>query len=336
MEDKQDLNNISEKKNNNIALIIILIVVLAIISGVGYYITLKDQDKNTKGKTEDTEEVEETDDEEDDDFDLDDEDEEDEDPKEEQNETSENVVVKTDNFSDEMINYFRLFSYHTPNAEDDELYEKNKTTLNDLSNTYKNRLAFANYILTNLNTRYEDRYDGFGEKYGEKIYFLSSSVLEKSALQIFGKNYKYKPESFNSHGIDLYDMTYDQEKNVYYTSPYPGDQSTYRYATEFYKTIEKGNTIELYEYVVVYNSDVNIGKTGVFKNLKDAKNFTNPIVTVESGSYYGYGSIIKEKENKKTTYDDDLSDYKDEASQYKITLEKEDTHYIFKSCEKIK
>ena len=50
------------------------------------------------------------------------------------------------------------------------------------------------------------------------------------------------------------------------------------------------------------------------------------------------GQLIKNtdvKISKIGVYLDDLSDYKDEASKYKLTFEKEDNNYIFKSVEKI-
>ena len=61
-------------------------------------------------------------------------------------------------------------------------------------------------------------------------------------------------------------------------------------------------------------------------NLEDANNFQNAIKQKQMNYDTGTSDLILE----------DLSDYKDKASEYKLTFEKEDNNYVFKQIEKIK
>ena len=143
---------------------------------------------------------------------------------------------------------------------------------------------------------------------------------------LFGEITEYIAKSFDSYGIDTLSMTYNKENDVYLADLVAGDYTGYRYGKELYKAIKAGNKIELYEYVVVYNENYDEGLVGVFSNIEDANNFQNAIKQKQMNYDTGTSDLILE----------DLSDYKDKASEYKLTFEKEDNNYVFKQIEKIK
>ena len=75
----------------------------------------------------------------------------------------------------------------------------------------------------------------------------------------------------------------------------------------------------------------------MYKNIEDANNHKNAIKEESINDNGGY-NLIKNKDKELSyqgVYLDDLSDYKDEASKYKITFEKENSDYVFKKIEKI-
>ncbi len=301
-------NNIevNVSKKNNTAIIILSLLLIVAIGFIVFLLT--NNNKESNNTTNNTEEKEEK-------------------------------IIKetTSNFSEESINYFLVFNYFTESADREELYRGNKVTANNLSDEYKNRLAFAYYMIKNRDKDYQTRFDGAeNNEYGESQQFLKSSKIENSFKELFGKNSKYVAKSFDSYGIGSLSMDYNKSKDVYFQSNEGGDFSFYRYGKELYKVVEKENSIELYEYVVVYNMNTDTYKVGAFKDINDARTFTNPIKETVDQNNLGAGSIIK------TTFDekykanfDNLADYKNEASQYKITLTKEENNYIFKSIEKI-
>lgn len=245
----------------------------------------------------------------------------------------ENKVVKTmdekveelDINSEKVMNLYIPFSVYTHEASDEELYSKNKITPDDLSYEYKNRLAFAKY---NNEVDKKNLYEGNIkiDEYELEPDYLKSSTLEKSYKKLFGENTEYIAKSFDSYGIDTLSMTYNKENDVYLADLVAGDYTGYRYGKELYKAIKDGNKIELYEYVVVYNENYDEGLVGVFSNIEDANNFQNAIKQKQMNYDTGTSDLILE----------DLSDYKDKASEYKLTFEKEDNNYVFKQIEKIK
>lgn len=242
-------------------------------------------------------------------------------------------VVKTNNEKTEELNInskdvmdlYIPFSYFTHEASDEELYSKDKITPDDLSIEYKNRLAFAKY---NNEVDKKNLYEGNIkiDEYEFEPDYLKSSTLEKSYKKLFGENTKYIAKSFDSYGIDTLSMTYNKENDVYLADLAAGDYTGYRYGKELYKAIKVGNKIELYEYVVVYNEDWHKGIVGVFSNIEDANNFQNAIKQKQMNYDTGTSDLIL----------DDLSDYKDKASEYKLTFEKDDNNYVFKQIEKIR
>lgn len=242
-------------------------------------------------------------------------------------------VVKTNNEKTEELNInskdvmdlYIPFSYFTHEASEEELYVKDKITPDDLSIEYKNRLAFAKY---NNEVDKKNLYEGNIkiDEYEFEPDYLKSSTLEKSYKKLFGENTKYIAKSFDSYGIDTLNMTYNKENDVYLADLVAGDYTGYRYGKELYKAIKVGNKIELYEYVVVYNEDWHKGIVGVFSNIEDANNFQNAIKQKQMNYDTGTSDLIL----------DDLSDYKDKASEYKLTFEKEDNNYVFKQIEKIR
>ena len=230
---------------------------------------------------------------------------------------------------------FSPFKYYTHEASDEELYKKDKIFVSDLSDNYKNRLAYAKYV----NSK---------NKVGCNP--IKSTVLEEYYKRLFGKNIKYTKMSFNSYGISGLEMRYQvniqdniDEKNydtskttddTYYCDIVAGDYTYYRYGNELYKAEKNGNNIYLYLYVVVYKyAD---GKYGVYKNIDDADNYNNPIKQIDYIAGVTKDSIIDKNNFKNEFGTDNLGEYKNEASQYKITFEKEDNEYIFKMIEKIK
>ncbi len=245
----------------------------------------------------------------------------------------ENKVVKTmdekveelDINSEKVMNLYIPFSVYTHEASDEELYSKNKIKPDDLSYEYKNRLAFAKY---NNEVDKKNLYEGNIkiDEYELEPDYLKSSTLEKSYKKLFGENTEYIAKSFDSYGIDTLSMTYNKENDVYLADLVAGDYTGYRYGKELYKAIKAGNKIELYEYVVVYNENYDEGLVGVFSNIEDANNFQNAIKQKQMNYDTGTSDLILE----------DLSDYKDKASEYKLTFEKEDNNYVFKQIEKIK
>lgn len=242
-------------------------------------------------------------------------------------------VVKTNNEKTEELNInskdvmdlYIPFSYFTHEASDEELYSKDKITPDDLSIEYKNRLAFAKY---NNELDGKNLYEGNIkiDEYELEPDYLKSSTLEKSYKKLFGENTKYIAKSFDSYGIDTLNMTYNKENDVYLADLVAGDYTGYRYGKELYKAIKVGNKIELYEYVVVYNEDWHKGIVGVYSNIEDANNFQNAIKQKQMNYDTGTSDLIL----------DDLSDYKDKASEYKLTFEKDDNNYVFKQIEKIR
>lgn len=242
-------------------------------------------------------------------------------------------VVKTNNEKTEELNInskdvmdlYIPFSYFTHEASDEELYSKDKITPDDLSIEYKNRLAFVKY---NNEVDKKNLYEGNIkiDEYEFEPDYLKSSTLEKSYKKLFGENTKYIAKSFDSYGIDTLNMTYNKENDVYLADLVAGDYTGYRYGKELYKAIKVGNKIELYEYVVVYNEDWHKGIVGVFSNIEDANNFQNAIKQKQMNYDTGTSDLIL----------DDLSDYKDKASEYKLTFEKDDNNYVFKQIEKIR
>lgn len=230
--------------------------------------------------------------------------------------------------SKQVMDLYIPFSYFMHEADKEELYSKDKIIPDDLSIEYKNRLAFAKY------------YYEYNETNTSNLIKLdySSSNLENYYKKLFGNNAKYTAKSFNSYSIDAYEMTYDKKTDSYMPALTAGDLTYYRYANEVYKAVKKDNTIEIYEYVVVYNLDWDNNKFGVFKNLDDAKSFKNAISIKEYNDKTA-NTIIKYKDKQISNngiYLDNLREYKANSSKYKLIFEKEDDNYIFKSIEKIK
>lgn len=230
--------------------------------------------------------------------------------------------------SKQVMDLYIPFSYFMHEADKEELYSKDKITPDDLSIEYKNRLAFAKY------------YYEYNETNTSNLIKLdySSSNLENYYKKLFGNNAKYTAKSFNSYSIDASEMTYDEKTDSYMPALPAGDLTYYRYANEVYKAVKKDNTIEIYEYVVVYNLDWDNNKFGIFKNLDDAKSFKNAISIKEYNDKTA-STIMKYKDKQISNngiYLDNLREYKANASKYKLIFEKEDNNYIFKSIEKIK
>jgi len=244
------------------------------------------------------------------------------------NKVQDNIIKKSEELdinSYEVRSLFAPFGYHT-NFDKEELYYKDKVILEDLSTEYKNRLAFAKYFYENK--KYEGTY-----KIDEFISLdtLTSSKLEEYYKKLFGNNDKYIAQSFDSFGIDRMFMDYIKEQELYTASQNGGDADFTRYGNQLYKAIKTENTIELYEYVVVFNYSLSKNLSGVYKNIEDAYNFENAIK--ES---YAENITNLIKYDNSGYYFDDLSEYKEEASQYKLIFKKENGNYIFESIEKIK
>lgn len=238
--------------------------------------------------------------------------------------------------SEEVMDLYIPFSYFMHEASGEELYKKDKVTQADLSVEYKNRLAFAKlYNSVSYDNLFTDKIE-ISKEDGLYVSGFKSEVLEKYYKKLFGKNAKYVAKTFDSYSINTLYMYYDEKTDTYSEDLAGGDWTSFRYGNEIYKAIEADNKIELYLYVVVFNSDSE-NKGGVYRNIEDATNFKNAIKEVKTYDEFVY--LMKYKDKKisyEGIYFDDLSDYKDEASQYKITFVKEDNNYIFESVEKIK
>lgn len=298
------------KKNNKIVLVIIVLLLLIGV-GVGCFFLGQNLTSNDSSKEESNKTTDET--------------------------TTTILKEKTSNFSIDELRYFNIFSYFMPDANDEELYKSDKVYASDLSSKYKNRLAFAYYRsdIYSKGGKYDNLYDGkeYNEEYAEEVNYLKSSTLEKYYKELFGKNANYEKVDFNTYSIGSIGLNYNQAKDLYYVANEAGDYSNFRYATEFYKLVEKDKTLELYSYVVVYHHNFENDKRGVYKNINEARSFINPIKESigDYSTYKQYDGVSIFGQS-----GDDLRDYKDKASQYKIIMEKEDHHYIFKSIEKIK
>lgn len=238
--------------------------------------------------------------------------------------------------SEEVMDLYIPFSYFMHEASGEELYKKDKVTQADLSVEYKNRLAFAKlYNSVSYDNLFTDKIE-ISKEDGLYVSGFKSEVLEKYYKKLFGKNAKYVAKTFDSYSINTLYMYYDEKTDTYSEDLAGGDWTSFRYGNEIYKAIEADNKIELYLYVVVFNSDSE-NKGGVYRDIEDATNFKNAIKEVKTYDEFVY--LMKYKDKKisyEGIYFDDLSDYKDEASQYKITFVKEDNNYIFESVEKIK
>ncbi len=254
--------------------------------------------------------------------------------KDYQNKNSKTETIKTEELdisSKEILDLYEPFTFYMHEASDEELYFKDKVTPDDLSIEYKNRLAFAKYV---NETSLDDLYDGtevIDEQYNVEVSYLKSSKLEKYYKKLFGKESKYVAKTFDAYNIRTLSMDYDEKKDIYYETPEGGDYTVYRYGHELFRAVKSGDKIYLYEYVVVYNEDYMKDIVGVYANLEDANNFENAIRQING--YGGHDTLMKFNED---NYSDDLSDYKDKASKYKLTFEKEDNNYVFKQIEKIK
>ncbi len=237
--------------------------------------------------------------------------------------TTNEKIEELDINSKEVMNLYFPFEFYTHEASDEELYYEEKITPDDLSYEYKNRLAFAKYY-NEVDRERLRLYDGvIKDDFNLDREYLKSSTLEKSYKTLFGKNAKYIAKTFDSFGIDTLSMIYDSTNDIYLADISAGDYTMYRYGKELYKAIKVGNKIELYEYVVVYNEDYENNIVGVFSNIEDADNFQN---VIKQTNYDLSSDLILEN----------LLNYKDKASEYKLTFEKEDNNYIFKQIEKIK
>lgn len=247
------------------------------------------------------------------------------------------VYEELDINSEEVMDLYIPFSYFMHEASDEELYKKDKVTQADLSVEYKNRLAFANlYNSVGYDNLFTDKIE-ISKEDGLYVSGFKSEVLEKYYKELFGKNAKYVAKTFDSYSINTLYMYYDEKTDTYSEDLAGGDWTPFRYGNELYKAIKKDNKIELYLYVVVFNSDYEYNRGGVYKNLEDATNLKNAIKEVKT--YDELGSLMKYKHKQishQGVYLDDLGDYKEEASQYKITFVKEDDNYIFEKIEKIK
>ena len=241
--------------------------------------------------------------------------------------------------SEDVMKLYLPFSYFMHEASEEELYKKDKVTSNDLSYEYKNRLAFAHYY--NVIKDHEKLYEGtyYNKTIEMDVDFLYSKTLQKYYVELFGKSEKYVPKTFSSFGLDSIVMYYDKSEDKYYDDIASGDYTGFRYGNEFYKAIKKNDTIELYEYVVVYNEDYEKNIQGVYNNINDAKSFKNAIKEVKYPDSSNQPNLQKYKD-KEISYNgihlDDLSDYKKEAAKYKLTFKLEDNNYVFKSIEKLK
>lgn len=240
--------------------------------------------------------------------------------------------VEIDINSEEVMGLYLPFSYHTHEASDEELFIKDKTNSSELSTEYRNRLALAHYIAEG------NKSEGMGKLKNAEIAvpYLSSKTLESYYKELFGTDIEYTPKSFNAYGIMSSTMIYYENENRYYSSIEGGDISIYRFANELYKAVKKNDTIELYVYVITYYPSNDGFKISVFKSLEDAKNSKNLIA---ESSYENYQLMIKNKTvNYKNNelYIDDISAYKEEASQYKLLFKLENNNYVFKSIERVK
>ena len=178
------------------------------------------------------------------------------------------------NFSDLALKYYGVFEFNMHDADKEELYKYNKVTANELSNEYKNRLAFA-YLVKDFYSK-NDGNSSFYEGYEDGAY-LSSKTLEKYYKEFFGNNSSYVAKSFDSYGIDSLSMTYNNENDRYYSAFEGGDDTFFRYATQLYKVEENDDSLVLYEYVVVFNTINNGELYGVYSNLNDAMTNNNSI-----------------------------------------------------------
>lgn len=228
-----------------------------------------------------------------------------------QNKTNNKVSKNTEelNINSKEISKLTIpFSSHTHDANEEELYKADLVEVNDLSTEYKNRLAYFKLL--------------HDKSYNDDI--LKSSDLEEYYYKLFGKNEKYIPKSFEHY-------SYDEKEDVYYADENVGDLSWYRYANKFYKALKNGNKIELYEYVVVYNENIDfdsdIHKVGVFSNINDADNYKNVLKEFD----------YEELDNEVAINDiENMNKYRYITNHYKLTFEKEDGNYVFKQIEKIK
>ena len=152
---------------------------------------------------------------------------------------------------------------------------------------------------------------------------------------MFDKNEQYIAKTFNSYSIASLQMTYDSSKNIYIADQNAGEAEMFKYGNEIYKAIKRDNIIEIYEYVVVFNSSMDRELEGVYRNISDATNFQNPIKEVKTNGLTFDGSVLIKYYDYEGVKEN-LTEYKESASQYKLTFVKEDENYIFSSIEKIK
>ena len=251
---------------------------------------------------------------------------------EKKEETKKEEMTKEEELSldSEMVKkLYSPFRHHTYEADMEELYSKDIITPNELSNTYRNRLAFAYYFETKAKGNRNNAYDGSDTYKGLFSYsYLLSTTLEKYYKEFFGNNISYIPETFDSYNIDLLTMTYNKSKLRYESDDVAGDASFYRYATQLYKAIQTNKSIELYEYTVVLKQK-SVGYVTFFNNINDAKEFKNPgfEIKIESiSTLYGTNNEI----------DLSLNKIQPTVSKYKITFTKDTTgNYYFTKIEKV-
>ncbi len=253
-----------------------------------------------------------------------------------------NEIVKEKDFDKDAVILMRTFSYYVHDIQNEELFSKDLVTFNDLSSKYKNRLAFAYFVSNFYSTHGSDENYFEGKDVNstyvgnnEEQYYLSSATLEKYFKELFGETAEYVEESFESYHISSLSMFFEKNKKVYYSALEGGDYVYERYLKDFYKTVETEDKLEIYGYVVVRKMNSNNNTFGFYKTLNDAMSNTNAIKTFEVNDSNMSTKFDKTKKINDITFDD-LSDYKNDASQYKLTFDKENNHYVFKSIEKIK
>ena len=243
--------------------------------------------------------------------------------------TNNNEEIKAEELSiynETVKKLYSPFTHYTYEATSEEIYKKDTITTSDLSDTYKNRMAFAYYFDTFAKGNRNNAYDG---KVNSEQSYLLSSTFEKYYKELFGKNASYNPMTFSSYGIDTLAMNYDKSNSRYTNIPEMGDASFYRYATQLYKAIQTNNTIELYEYVIIVRQKMDSETIYIFNNLTDAKNYKNPIAEYTRESW----SQLINDSNEVDILSSKLSNL---TSKYKITYKKDNSgNYYFDKVEKV-
>lgn len=223
-------------------------------------------------------------------------------------------------------NLYKPFSYHTWSANSEERFSKDIMASNDLTNKYKNRLAYALYYDTVGSDKVVD-YMQEGTEFNPPKMFVKSSTIENYYNKIFGTTNQYKAtESIDTCNINGLSMIYVKEVDMYL---YQGtcDASFFGYHESLNKAVKKDSSIELYTKVLVYNWDIDKGIMGAYSNIADASASSNAIKQLK---------VSTPDRQKMLDFISSLNQYENNAPEYKYTFTKDSTgNYYFTKIEKV-